>query len=225
MSLLVRLRIELADSPGALAQVAAIIAAHGGNISAIDVQQSSISSAVDEITVEFAEATDLALLRRRLGASGAARVLSHQTADPADLVVRVMQSLSRLLVAPVAERDRELRRGIAELCATPAVWVTNAAEACGFEAGRMALASRGEAIVARSQEALPPWAGTVSGDVFLLAIADRVASVTERVVFVARSPAQGFTATEVRRVEELMALHAQLEAVRLQPAAGGTPLP
>jgi ACT domain len=214
MSILVRLRIELADTPGALAQVAAMIAGHGGNISAIDVQQGSASSAVDEVTVEFADGADLSELRRSLEGRGAARVLSHQTADPADLVVRVMQWLARLLAAPPVERYRALGQGVAELCSTPAAWVSTAAEAGEFEVGRMALRSRGEAVLARTGEPPAALAGTMSGEVVLLAIADRVGPVPERVVFVARPPAQRFTATEIRRLEELMALHERVEGMR-----------
>jgi hypothetical protein len=220
MSHLVRLRIELADSPGALAEVASVIAGQGGNICAIDVQEGSSSSAVDEVTIDFAEDADLAKLRLVLEESGAARVLSHQKADPADLVVRVMQWLAGLLVAPPGRRDRALAQGVAELCATPTAWVSTAAEAMDYDVGRMALGSRGEAVLARSAEPPPALAGTMSGEVVLLAIADRVGPEPQRVVFVARAAAHGFTATEIRRLEELMALHEQVEALRpSSPAA------
>jgi hypothetical protein len=60
----------------------------------------------------------------------------------------------------------------------------------------------------------------MTGEVLLLAIADRVGPVAGRVVFVARSLAQRFTATEIRRLEELMVVHARVEALRAStPAA------
>src|SRR6516162_7544280 len=115
MGVMVRLRIKLADSPGSLAQVAAIIGEHGGNITAIDVQEGSPASAIDEVTVEFQEESDLQILRGHLSESGAATVVSHQTANRADLVVRTLQRLTDVLAASAEERDEGLRRGVAEL--------------------------------------------------------------------------------------------------------------
>jgi hypothetical protein len=214
MDLVVRLRIEVADSPGSLAQVAAIIAEHGGNITAIDVQQGWPSSAVDEVTIEFAEAAKLAELRRHLTESGAARVLSHQTAIPVDLVVRVLRRLADVLPASDDERDQGLRRGIAELCSTPAVWVSPPAVAVRYAAGRLALERPGESALVRTSERLPPLAETKSGLAWLLAVANSAPGERQRVAFVARPLTQDFTATEMSRVEALMALHDQIETLR-----------
>jgi hypothetical protein len=54
-------------------------------------------------------------------------------------------------------------------------------------------------------------AGTISGQAWLLAIADRLAGPRQRVVFVARPEMQEFTTTEISRVEALVALQERIE--------------
>ncbi|HSS08900.1 MAG TPA: ACT domain-containing protein [Acidimicrobiales bacterium] len=214
MSVMVRLRIELADAPGSLAQVAAIIGEHGGNITAIDVQEGSPSSAIDEVTVEFQEDANLQKLRHHLSDSGAARVVSHQTANRIDPVLRMLQRLADILPASPHERDEGLRRGVAELCSTPVVWVASPDDAVAYSAGRQALERAGEAALICSDEPLPALAGTISGKAWLLAVADRLAGSRHRVVLVARPETQEFTTTEISRVEALVALHEQIEQLR-----------
>ena len=211
MSVLVRLRLELADSPGSLAQVAAIIGEHGGNITAIDVQEGSPASAIDEVTVEFQEESDLQMLRNHLGESGAATVVSHQTANRADLVVRTLQRLTDVLPASAEERDEGLRRGVAELCSTPVVWISTPADAIRYGAGKLALERAAEPVLVRSDEPLPAVAGTITGPAWLLAVANGVSGPRQRVVFVARPESQEFTTTEISRVEALVALHRRID--------------
>lgn len=213
MGVLVRLRIELADSPGSLAQVAAIIGEHGGNITAIDVQEGSPASAIDEVTVEFQEESDLRELRHHLRQSGAATVVSHQTANRVDLVVRTLQRLTDVLPASAEERDEGLRRGVAELCSSPVVWVSSPAGATVYGAGKLALERGGEPVLVRSKEPLPPVAGTITGGAWLLALANGVSGPRQRVVFVARPETQEFTTTEISRVEALVALHRRIDEV------------
>jgi len=211
MSVLVRLRLELADSPGSLAQVAAIIGEHGGNITAIDVQEGSPASAIDEVTVEFQEESDLQILRGHLSESGAATVVSHQTANRADLVVRTLQRLTDVLAASAEERDEELRRGVAELCSSPVVWISTPADATVYGAGKLAIERESEPVLVRSDEPLPAVAGTITGTAWLLAVANGVSGSRQRVVFVARPDSQEFTTTEISRVEALVALHRRID--------------
>jgi len=211
MSVLVRLRLELADSPGSLAQVAAIIGEHGGNITAIDVQEGSPASAIDEVTVEFQEESDLQILRGHLSESGAATVVSHQTANRADLVVRTLQRLTDVLAASAEERDEGLRRGVAELCSSPVVWISTPADATVYGAGKLAIERESEPVLVRSDEPLPAVAGTITGTAWLLAVANGVSGSRQRVVFVARPDSQEFTTTEISRVEALVALHRRID--------------
>ena len=211
MSVLVRLRLELADSPGSLAQVAAIIGEHGGNITAIDVQEGSPASAIEEVTVEFQEESDLQILRGHLSESGAATVVSHQTANRADLVVRTLQRLTDVLAASAEERDEGLRRGVAELCSSPVVWISTPADATVYGAGKLAIERESEPVLVRSDEPLPAVAGTITGTAWLLAVANGVSGSRQRVVFVARPDSQEFTTTEISRVEALVALHRRID--------------
>ena len=217
MGVMVRLRIKLADSPGSLAQVATIIGEHGGNITAIDVQEDSPTSAIDEVTIEFQREADLQKLRHHLSASGAAQVVSHQTANRVDLVLRMLQRLAEILPASPDERDEGLRRGVAELCSTPVVWVSAPADAAASGAGKLALERAGEPVLVRTDDPLPPVARTITGKAWLLAVADRLPGPRQRVVFVARPEAQEFTTTEISRVEALVALHQHIDELHRNP--------
>jgi hypothetical protein len=212
---LVRLRIELANAPGSLAGVADVIADNAGNITAIDLQSATAERAVDEVTVEFAETTNLAEVRRQIDRTGLARVLSYQTASRVDLVVRVLQRLTQALGTARGGESESLRRGVAELLATPAVWVLPADAARAYRAGRRALDEPGTAVTVDTDEELPTLGETISGEASLLALANRARS---DVLLVARPVAQGFTATETSRVEAFVAFYEAAEAVTRVPA-------
>jgi hypothetical protein len=220
VGILVRMRIELPNAPGSLAVVASVIADHGGNITAIDVHEGSPGRAVDEMTIEFGDNVDLGEVRRQIGLRASGQVLSHQTASPVDLIVRVLGRLTEALGADDYDKDETLRRGVAALCATPAVWVRSAQDAMTHQAGRLAIEHPGNAMVARTNEALPPLGETVNGEAWLLAVAERRAE-SPRVVLVARPVTQGFTPTEASRVEALVALHTELDLIRTPASAGG----
>ncbi|MHB8463432.1 MAG: ACT domain-containing protein [Acidimicrobiales bacterium] len=214
----VRLRVELADRPGSLADVAAVIGTYGGNIVAIDVLHREGDTVVDEITVELRDTIDLAGLRQLIATQSSATVLSYQLASPVDTVVRVLRRLAE--VAAPGDPDGPLRRAIADLCSTPAVWSMSADDGGAYEAGRAALRQPGTAVVLRTTEQLPALGESIQGEAVLLAIVPLGAG-PPRVVLVGRSVVQGFTATESSRIEALVALHAKLavhsEASVLQP--------
>jgi hypothetical protein len=202
VGLSVRLRIELADRPGSLAEVAGVIAGQGGNITGIDIHPGS-GSAVDEVTVEFGSHVDLREVRRAIVASGSAKVLSHQAATPVDLLTRVVRRLTGLLDSDAW--DEELRRTIAELFATPAAWVLSPDEAAGYGA----VAGPAEATVVRSTRRLPPLGDTIDGEAWVLAVST-VTAQGPRVIVVARPTTQGFTPTEVARLEAVAALQQRM---------------
>jgi hypothetical protein len=131
-------------------------------------------------------------------------------------LLRVLRRVGRLLSEPREDGDGdiELRRAIADLCATPAVWISAGAEAAAYAAGRQARLARGEAVLMQTEEPLPPLAETVSGAAWILAIAEPASASKERVVFVVRPLTKPFTTTEVSRVEALIALYDQTAALR-----------
>jgi hypothetical protein len=211
---LVRLRIALSDRPGSLARVAAAIGEQGGNITAVDVLDGEADTAVDEITVDFAATPDFAELRRALDDSGAATLQSHQEARAGDPVVEVLRRVVELLEAGARNGD-ELAKSVAQVCSSPAVWVTDGAGARRYEAGRFALERNG-AFTERTADLPEAVADVFNGEAWLLAVPDPLGSI-ERVVFVARPLELAFTATEITRIEALMALHDQLDRLERSP--------
>jgi hypothetical protein len=221
MSQLVRLRVELADSPGSLATVAGVIARHGGNITAVDVQRSLPTTAVDEIVVDFPDDVELAQLRRAIADSGAATLLSHQSARRVDPVVQLLQRAVEVLRAPALAPEEALTAAVAELCSSPAVWVSTAGDADQYETGRFALKEHG-AVTIRSRDVPPPLRGALpEGEVWLLAVPDLDLDGQPRVIFVARPLDLAFTATEISRIEALTLLYDELGRLREAAGSGG----
>jgi hypothetical protein len=213
----VRLRVELADTPGSLADVASAIGSFDGNNVAIDALQSDGGgTVVDEITVELPDVAQLAELRHLISTRGAARVLSYQLATPVDRTARLLGRIAVLLDALPGDATEPLRQVVVEIAHTAAVWVMTPDEARQYEAGRGALRHSGTAVVGRTAESLPPPGESIRGEAAVLAVA---ASGCDVVVLVARSAEQGFTTTETSRVEAMAALYARL--VGFSRAAAG----
>jgi hypothetical protein len=210
---LVRLRIALSDRPGSLARVAAAIGEQGGNITAVDVLDAEFDTAVDEITVDFPEAPNFAELRLALDASGAATLQSHQEARFGDPVVEVLRRVVELLEGHHGNghyaNAGELAKSVSQVCSSPAVWVTDGDGARRYEAGRFALERNG-AFTERTADLPEAVSAIFNGEAWLLAVPDPFGG-HERVVFVARPIELAFTATEITRIEALMALHDQLD--------------
>ena len=212
MSHLVRLRVTLADRPGSLATVATIIATHGGNITGVDVLSEGGDTVVDEITVAFTDLPDLAALRATLAEGGGATLQSHREASQTDLLTQVLRRLGDLVERRPRPGGDELARGVAELCSSPAVWIARGEEALRHETGRFALERNG-AVTVRTFDLPGDMATTVPGEAWLLAVPDPHLSPEGRVVFVARPLELAFTATEIMRIEALMAFHDALDAL------------
>jgi hypothetical protein len=220
MSTLVRLRIALADRPGALAAVAAVIAGHGGNITGVDVHRHG-DRAVDDLTVEFADAAPIDAVRAGLDHSGAGALLTQQTARQRDPAVAALQRAGEMaaIVASgdAAGLDGVLCAAVAEVCGAPVVWLGRGDDPGVHPAGALAV-ERAGAVTVRATD-LPGTLGeSLPGDAWLLAVPDPGGDTGGRVAYVARGSAE-FTATEVARVEALMSLAAQFERA-VAPASG-----
>jgi predicted amino acid-binding ACT domain protein len=207
---LVRLRISLADRPGALAQVATIIAGHGGNITSVDVQRVDVEFALDDIVVEFSGEPDLAELRDDLATNASATVMSYQEAHVDDPIVGSLRWLVELLDSGPGDPAVSLAEGVAALCSSPVVWVSTAEAAVSYDAGRFAL-EHNAAIALQTTELPEHLAERLPGEVCLLAVPDSERLTGGRVVFVARPVANDFTATEIVRIEALIALYSRIE--------------
>lgn len=202
METLVRLRIALADEPGALARIASLIAAKGGNITSVDVHLAAGPAAVDDLVVAFPDGFDTAALRDALASEGAGTLLSMQEAYRADPVVAALNGAADLLING-ARDHAALIRSVADLASSPAVWISPNEEARQWEAGRMAL-DRGPAVA--SADDLPEeMSARLPGPAWLLAVGS---GDGQHVVFVGRLQANPFTNTEIARIEALLGLHA-----------------
>jgi hypothetical protein len=204
MESLVRLRIALADEPGALARIAALIAARGGNITSVDVHRASGPAAVDDLVVAFPDGTDLGELRDAIGTDGAGTLLSQQAAYRADPVVAAFNQAAELLRSSVGS-DEMLIRSVTELAVSPAVWIATSTDAQQWEAGRMAL-DRGAA-VAEANNLPEEMNARLPGEAWLLAVPTGDGL---HVVFAARLQTNPFTNTEIARIEALLGMHAAM---------------
>jgi predicted amino acid-binding ACT domain protein len=217
MSFRARLRVELPDRPGALAKVASVIAAHGGNLVGIDVQEVEHDSAIDELVVDVPDGVDLTALRAALLESGAGVLVSHQAgAQQVDPVLRSLRWACAMVAAGPDGADEELTRAVAEATGTSAAWVCNTNDAAALETGKLAL-TRGGPVSHRTSDIPATRAPGVTGEAWLLAVPDARLD-PHRVAFVVRPVEDRFTATEVARVEALLGLRRQLDCAVGVPA-------
>jgi len=194
-------------------RLAATIAEHGGNIVSVDVHRSGLTSAVDDLTIDFPDDGDLDRLRHELTANGAGIVVSHWTTLPVDPVVAALGHATELIGQPPETTDASLAAAVGKLCGSPVAWVASTVEADGNEAGRFAM-QRDGAIALRTTGLPPHLADRLPGEVWLLAVPDAGSGLAGRVVFVARALANEFTTTEIARVEALIGLYDQLQGQR-----------
>jgi predicted amino acid-binding ACT domain protein len=212
MSLIVRLRIALADQPGALARVASVIAEHGGNITAVDVHRAG-GRAVDDLVVDWPDdGTGFEPFRDALAESGAGELVSHQAAQQLDPVVAALRRAADMVAGGVGG-DADLIAAVAEVCASPAVWISPAGDDIPSQAGRLAREGGG-AVSVLTTDLPAEFTDRLPGEAWLLAVPDPEVVGDGLVVFVARGPTSEFTSTEIARIEALMDLHARVERLR-----------
>ncbi len=208
-----RVRIELADRPGALAKAAAAIATAGGNVLSVDIHEIDGERSVDEILVELPDACQEDTLADVLTSADAGTLLSMRAdSGIVDPIVRALHWVGFALEAEPQDCDLALAQSLAEICMTDIAWVWSPEQADKLLAGRRALAL-GNAVVTREAE-LPPEVGAPSsatGAAWVMAVPDDELN-PGRVGFVARTSALRFTASEVARAEALMTVCYRLTA-------------
>jgi hypothetical protein len=203
-----RLRIELPDRPGALAAVTSVLAEHDVDVASVDVHELDGANAVDEIVVQVPIGWEAGPLASALAASGGAALLSSQrVAAPSDPVLGALRWCSMVVAADAASRDEVVRRAVQELAHATAAWICSPEEAEEWEAGRMALQRRAPVVV-RSEGlvvddiAVPPTA-------WVLGVPDTATAPTV-VALAVRPVSLRFSASELARVESLLALRRSL---------------
>ncbi len=201
-----RLRVELPDLPGALAKVATIISEHDGDVVSIDIHELDGHQVVDELVVEVLTDLDGRVLGAALEAVEAGVLLS---CDPAAAKSEpALEALAWARQLAAANDPSTVGRVLASACASSNVWVAPIDEAREVPAGRLALA-RGAPLVQRSHDLPGPLGGRPASTMWLLAVPDGQPH-TRCIAFLARPGSLRFTASEVARVDALMALHRSL---------------
>jgi len=208
-----RLRVELPDQPGALAHVAAAIAAADGNVVSIDIHELDAGNAVDEIVVEAPDGWDVAALGQAISETGADLLSCGPAVDRMDPMVRGLRYAAALIASGPARDTLELGRAVLELTSGTSAWVSTKAEAMAYEAGRRAL-QHGGPIVMRTDDLPTSVKWDVRGPVWLLA-APGGEDDNAVVAFATRPPALRFTASEIERVECLLTLYGLLNSAGL----------
>jgi hypothetical protein len=204
---LYRLRVELPDRPGALADVATAIAAHRGNVVAIDIHELDGDKAVDEIVIDGPEDWDGEALAGALPGLGAELLSWGEDIDATDAMVRALRFAGSLVASEPTQSSLELGRAVLEVTRANAAWVATPGEARHYEAGRRALGHQG-AIVIRSND-LPSAVEDPAPTAWVMAVPD-AADTPTMVAFAVRPLSLRFTRSEVARVEALLALSSAL---------------
>jgi ACT domain len=213
-----RLRVELPDLPGALAKVATIISDLDGDVVSIDIHELDGHQVVDELVVEVLTELDRRVLAAALEESDAGILLSCVPAAARPEPVVEALGWARELAA--ANDSATLGRVLAAACHSSKVWVAPIDDAREVPAGRLALA-RGAPLVQRSHDLPEPLGGRPASTMWLLAVPDGQPQ-SRCIAFLARPGSLRYTASEVARVETLMALHRTLidgSARREHPAS------
>jgi predicted amino acid-binding ACT domain protein len=198
-----RLRIELADHPGALAAVTRVLAGGGLNVVEVSIHESEPPRAVDEIVVHAEEplaTTELATALTSVGAELLSVAPCDMRGDP---VVTALTWITATLEKPA--RKSSLATGVRLLTGIDPVTVFTVDEARDWPIVAAAL-SRGWPVVERLSHAPEPLRtvgehGDGSG-VWVLAAPD--APDPSLVVIAVRPYAIRFTATEMNRLAAVL---------------------
>ncbi|MEZ5217057.1 MAG: ACT domain-containing protein [Ilumatobacteraceae bacterium] len=204
-----RIRVELEDRPGALAQLAGLLAEHGADVMSIDIHELTDGRAVDEVFVRVPDDWDDAPFRTALEVSGRGSVLDVAVTGPAgDRVVVALQWARHLVANGVQHNEFELAGTIVQLCAGAVAWVGAVDEVGGVELAAEALASLTP--VVRDLEEWPPQLDLQDGrGGWVLAIPDHPVQPL-RIALVGRRRSSPFTATEITRIQTLLEFTAEL---------------
>src|SRR3954452_25058249 len=197
-----RLRIELADHPGALAAVTRVLAAEGLNVVEVSIHEAEPPRAIDEIVVHADEplaTDDLAVSLSSVGAE----LLSFGPCDMrGDPTVTALTWVAATLERPT--RKSSLATGVRLLTGIDPVQVFTVEEARSWPIGAAAI-RRGWPVVQRLDRAPEPLRTTDMGDasgVWVLAAPD---SPDPSLVVIAERPyAIRFAATELNRLAAVL---------------------
>jgi len=207
-----RIRVELADRPGALAAIAGAISAQAADVTSIDIHQPVSGRAVDEILVDAPDDTSLGALGQALDELDGVRVLHLQEDDrTGDAIVNALRWSRLMLTTGTEGSELELTRAMLEVSRAAVAWVLPVAAARLQPVGRRALDEGGPAVDAVAE--LPAGVTVEPAGPFALAAIPDDATSPRAVGFAARPAAVPFSPTELDRLRSLLALHRQVESI------------
>lgn len=132
-----RVRVELADQPGALAGVTSALAGLGVDVASVDVLEVDGSTVVDELLLRLPRGITARDVEDALRLGGALEVLSTHDATPrGDATVRALELVSSALVSP-ADADA-CGRALARIAYADAAAVLDVGDAVRFPLARRA---------------------------------------------------------------------------------------
>jgi 23S rRNA U2552 (ribose-2'-O)-methylase RlmE/FtsJ len=204
-----RLRIELPDTPGALARAASAIAGVGGNVLSVDIHEIDGHRSVDEIVVDLPDDCQAETISAGLTETAAGTLLSMQAGSTlVDPIVRALRWVGFALLGDPQDSDLTLAQSLAEMCTSAAAWVWSPEEASRLLAGRRALAL-GHAVVTSETDLPTEVSADLPDSAWVMAVPDDPEHPL-RVGFAARAHSLPFTASEVARAHALMSVCHQL---------------
>jgi hypothetical protein len=204
-----RVRVELADEPGALAGLTGALAGLGVDVASIDVLEVDGFRVVDELVLRLPADVGPRDVEEAVRLAGAGEVLStHIDAPRGDATVRAIELVTSVLAAP---GDADMAgRGLAEIAYADAGALLDLGAASGFPLAQRAL-EQGVPISGRGGPGVSPLA-VPSGWVLWLTPA-----VEEplHVAVVARRVDVRFSATEAARLRAFVTLLEKNQALRI----------
>lgn len=204
-----RVRVELADEPGALAGVATVLAGLGVDVVSVDVLEVDGVTVVDELVLRLPAEVGPREVEDALRLGGAGDVLSSQIDVPrGDATVRAMELVASVLSAP---GDAQLAgRGLAEIAYADAGAWLDLTEASRFPLAR------------RAREQGVPTSGRAGSEVSPLAVPGGwvlwltpAVEHPRHIAVVARRMDVRFSATEAARLRAFVTLLENLQALQV----------
>jgi hypothetical protein len=210
MAYTARCRIAVRHGRSALAQLGVALRAGGAEPVSIDYHRIDQAHDAVDLVIELPDVIDRAGLARLLIEAGAGRLVSYVPPPvEVDRILGLLLQCRDLLAAGDAvELDRRVGAAIAGFCGTATAIVSSMPAAMAYEAARFAVA-RHRSIVQRTGHLPPALGGHRLTEAWLLAAPDGGLHPT-RVALVARAVAEPFSATEIARVEAILAIRRRL---------------
>lgn len=206
---LLRVRVELADEPGALARLTTALSELGVDIASVDVLEVDGITVVDELVLRLPASVGPRDVEEAVRLAAAGDVLSTHTAAPrGDAIVHALELLASVLAVPGDSDAAD--RGLAGIAYADAGALLDLDEASSYPLAQRAL-EQGVPISARSAPDASPLA-VPSG--WLLWLTPAVENPLH-VAVVARRVDVRFSATEAARLRAFVTLLENNQALRI----------